>query len=157
MSTTILNIEKQRGTVIVEFAMVGLLFFTLLLGVLEAGRLAYTWNTLAEATRLGARAAAVCGVNAAVIKNIVRFDDQLFSPSDLTADKIIVAYLREDLTTVGDPAGAGFGDIRFAQVRLAGYTFTSLIPGLSLTFPAMTSTRPRESLGFVPREGAGIC
>ncbi len=155
MSTTRLNIEKQRGTVIVEFAMVGLLFFTLLLGVLEVGRLAYTWNTLAEASRLGARAAAVCGFDAIAIARVVRSNNQLLS--DLTAKNIVVEYLAQDLSTVGVPDGAGFGNIRFAQVGFTDYRFVSVIPGLSLTFPAMTSTRPRESLGFVPLEGSNIC
>ncbi len=157
MSTTRLNIEKQRGTVIVEFAMVGLLFFTLLLGVLEVGRLAYTWNTLAEASRLGARAAAVCGFDALAIASVIRSNNQLLS--DLTAQNIVVEYLAQDLSIVGDPEGvAGFGDIRFVQVGFTGYQFTPFIPipGLELTFPAMTSTRPRESLGVVPLEGPNI-
>ena len=38
----------------VEFAIVALLFFSLLLGIMDFGRLLFTWNAAAEATRWAA-------------------------------------------------------------------------------------------------------
>lgn len=50
---------KQRGAAAVEFALVALLFFTLLFGIIEMGRLFYVWNTVQEVTRRAAREAVV--------------------------------------------------------------------------------------------------
>lgn len=52
--------KSQRGAALPEFALIGLLFFTLLFSAIEVGRWLFTWNTLVEATRRGARIAAVC-------------------------------------------------------------------------------------------------
>lgn len=48
----------QNGTVAVEFALVVILFFTLVFGIIEIARIMYMYNTLAEVTRSAARAAA---------------------------------------------------------------------------------------------------
>lgn len=52
--------KQQQGAALPEFAIVALLFFTVLFGAIETGRWMFTWNTLVEATRRGARIAAVC-------------------------------------------------------------------------------------------------
>lgn len=49
----------QRGAAIVEFAIVALIFFTLVLGIMEFGRLLFIWNTVQEVTRRAAREAVV--------------------------------------------------------------------------------------------------
>lgn len=51
---------RQRGATAVEFALVLLLFLTFMLGILDFSRMLYTWNAANEATRAGARYAAVC-------------------------------------------------------------------------------------------------
>lgn len=60
--------NAQRGVAAVEFALIATLFLTLLLGVVEMGRLLWTWNAAVEATRFGARLAAVCDINDPIIK-----------------------------------------------------------------------------------------
>lgn len=52
--------SRQTGSTAVEFALVLLVFLTFLLAVTDFGRMLYTWNAAAEATRAGARYAAVC-------------------------------------------------------------------------------------------------
>lgn len=52
--------QGQRGATAVEFALVLLLFFTFMLGILDFSRMLFTWNAANEATRAGARFAAVC-------------------------------------------------------------------------------------------------
>jgi Flp pilus assembly protein TadG len=61
--------SRQSGSTAVEFALVLLLFLTFLLAVTDFGRMLYTWNAAAEATRAGARYAAVCdsGANKAQV------------------------------------------------------------------------------------------
>ena len=45
---------KQKGAAAVEFAMLAMLFFSLVFGVLEIARLVYLFNTLQEVTRRAA-------------------------------------------------------------------------------------------------------
>lgn len=50
---------RQRGAAAVEFGIIAIVFFTLLFGIIEFGRLFYLYNTVQEVTRCAARAAAV--------------------------------------------------------------------------------------------------
>ena len=50
----------QTGATTIELAFVLVIFFMFLLGVTDFSRMLYTWNAATEATRLGARYAAVC-------------------------------------------------------------------------------------------------
>ncbi|HYD77926.1 TadE family protein [Ramlibacter sp.] len=52
--------DYQRGSTAVEFAFVLMLFLTFMLGIVDFSRLLFTWNAANEATRAGARFAAVC-------------------------------------------------------------------------------------------------
>jgi Flp pilus assembly protein TadG len=70
MSRTVTRPPPQRGATAVEFALVLVLFFTFLLGIVDFARMLYTWNAATEATRAGARYAVVCdgiGNSAAVL------------------------------------------------------------------------------------------
>lgn len=51
--------RKERGATAVEFAIVAMLFFTIVLGIMEFGRVLYVWNTVQEVTRRAAREAVV--------------------------------------------------------------------------------------------------
>lgn len=51
--------KRQCGATAVEFALISLFLFTLLLGIVELGRLMYVWNTVQEVTRKAAREAVV--------------------------------------------------------------------------------------------------
>lgn len=53
-------LSRQRGAGIVEFALIATVFLTLLLGIMDFGRMLLMWNSAAEATRWGARIAVVC-------------------------------------------------------------------------------------------------
>jgi Flp pilus assembly protein TadG len=50
--------STQTGVAAVEFALVAILFFLLVFGILELARIIYMFNTLADVTRTAARAAA---------------------------------------------------------------------------------------------------
>ena len=54
------NLRLENGAAIVEFAIIAVVFLTLLLGIMDFGRMLFTWNAAAEATRWGARVAVVC-------------------------------------------------------------------------------------------------
>lgn len=153
-----INKRRMGGVYVVEFAIIGLLLFTLLFGVLDMGRLYFTVNGLNEVVRRGARLAAVCNIQDPVILRRAIFN----AATDSGASKLIgglktadltLVYLREDGVVVpspGDLDGAGgFSAIRFVQLRVDGFPFELLIPGFRgvFTLPAFSSTIPRESLG----------
>jgi Flp pilus assembly protein TadG len=124
----------------VEFAVVGAVLLILLFGVLEFGRLMYTFAVLGEGTRRAARLAAVCPLGSPNITNTVDFADL----PDFTAANVQVQYL--DVT--GTPTGV-YTDINYVQVQIVGYAVPLAIPFINptVTAPAFTVSLPRESLG----------
>lgn len=54
---------RERGQALVEFALVGIVFFIVVLGMIDVGRAVWNYNTLAQATREGTRYAIVHGAN----------------------------------------------------------------------------------------------
>lgn len=75
---------KQRGAAAVEFGIIAILFFTLLFGIIEMGRLFYVWNTIQEVTRRAARAAVVTDFTNPTAINAVK-QDAVFGGSTLVA------------------------------------------------------------------------
>ncbi|NML15304.1 TadE/TadG family type IV pilus assembly protein [Azohydromonas caseinilytica] len=133
-------VRHQRGTMTVEFGLGSLLLFMALIGAVEVGRLLWTWNAAAEATRLGARLAAVCAMGNNSIK--ARMRERL--PA-LTDDHITLEYL--------NPGGVGVSnavDSRLVRVSLHGYTHQLLVPLPSslaaIPISPFTTTMPREVL-----------
>jgi len=142
--------RRQRGTSTVEFAMIATLFFILLFGIIEFGRLFFTWNTLAEGTRRGARVAAVVQLNDSAIKNVAVFQSPDGSGNPvlpgLTTANVQVRYLN-----AGGASTATFEEIRFVQVAITGYQHSFMVPVVFTTFtvPEFRTTLPRESLGAI--------
>lgn len=124
--------QRQRGAAIVEFAFVALLFFMLLLGVMEFGRWMYTLNAATEATRWGARLAAVCSQNDPIIKTRMRV---MFNVNPAT--QISIQYA---------PPGCTVGTCQTVEVSLTNVTFTPLIPflGVPVPLPGFSTSLPRE-------------
>lgn len=159
-----MNRKRMGGVYVVEFAIIGLLLFTLLFGVLEMGRLYFTVNALDEVVRRGARLAAVCDISDPVILRRAIFNaaDDAGASSLIgsleTADLSLV-YLDENGVVVPSPGdlvnASGFSAIRFVQLRVENFPHELLIPGFGgvFTLPAFRSTIPRESLGRHAEEG----
>jgi len=127
--------RAQLGAEAVEFALVSLVFFTLLLGAMEFGRLMHYWNTAAEVTRLGARMAVVCDLGDAEIKSRMRAMLPLLGEGD-----IAISY---------QPAGCNVNSCETATVEIGASnsirTFLWLLPR-SLSLPTFRTTLPRESM-----------
>ncbi len=151
----------QRGLTTVEFSIVGLLFFIMLFSVFEIGRVFFVYNALDEATRRGARMAAVCQVNDPAIRQVAVFNASGGAASPLvgglTTANIQVNYLDTSGTTIPDPV-VDFGDIRYVQVQIVGFQHQFIVPTHYITFssPDFRTTLPRESLG-VSRDGFTPC
>jgi hypothetical protein len=128
----------------------------LIFAVIEVGRAFFVASALDEATRRGARMAAVCPVGDPAIFQAAAFDNSLVP--DLDASDIVVEYLDDAGAAVGSPGtAAGFRQIRYVRVRVVGYQHQLFIPfAIALTpffMPEFAASLPRESLG-VPRAGA---
>lgn len=139
---------------IVEFALVALLiFFPLLLGIMEFGRWLFTLNAAAEATRVGARLAVVCSNSAADIGKIK--ERMRFFVGGVTNAQISITYLPIDGCDTDWSAGAT-NRCESVTVQLNGATFTPLIPyfGVPLPIPPFTTTLPRE---FMKSSGNPTC
>jgi Flp pilus assembly protein TadG len=160
-----MNRKRMQGVYVVEFAIIGLLLFTLLFGVLEMGRLYFTVGTLNEVARRGARLAAVCQISDPVILRRAIFNaannsgaSSLIRNLD-TADLTLV-YLDEngaEVTSPNDPAN--LSSIRFVQLSIEDFPFTLLIPGFGggISLPVFRAILPRESLGSDGEGGDTIC
>ncbi|RZT09297.1 TadE-like protein [Duganella sp. CF402] len=64
--------RARRGATTIEFALSALCFFTVLFFVMEVTRALYVWNTLQEATRRAAAAAAVSDFSNAATMDAIR-------------------------------------------------------------------------------------
>ncbi|WP_157263423.1 TadE/TadG family type IV pilus assembly protein [Azohydromonas aeria] len=131
---------RQRGAMAVEFGLGAFLLCTALLGAIEVSRLLWVWNAGAEATRLGARLAAVCSPDENRIKT--RMLAQL--PPGIVTTNISLTY--------SNPGGGGgacnANNCRFVSVELQGYTHQLLMPLPTslgaIAMPSFTTTVPRE-------------
>lgn len=132
---TLARRARQRGATAIEFGIVAAVFLMLMIGMMEMGRMLFYWNTAAEATRLGARTAAVCDINATIIKTKMHAMLDVLPTSAIT-----VSYT---------PGGCTVDNCQYVTVAInAGVGVATYIPGvpLALTLPAMSTTLPRESM-----------
>ncbi len=142
--------SAQQGLVTVEFALIGLLFLTLVFGIIETARSMFVMNTIDEATRRGARVAAVCPMHHADIARITIFgepggDDASPVLMGLNTGHVSVEYLAKDGT-----AAISYPDIAFVRVSVRNYNYPLLFPLGSFDVPPFTTTLPAESLGWHP-------
>lgn len=128
---------RQRGVAAVEFAFVAMILFSLLLGIMEFGRLMFTWNSAVEATRRGARLAVVCDMNATSVKAAMRNILPIISTGDIT-----VSYSPGSCT--------GAADCQSVTVSISPnapafhYNFPFIATDWKI--PAFSTTLTRESL-----------
>jgi len=124
----------QRGATAVEFALISSVFFALLLGAGEMGRVLWVWNAAAEATRYGARVAAVCDLNDPVVKQRV-----MQRLAVLTGSNVSLTY---------QPAGCTASTCQSVTLSLTGYAQKTYIPFVTFspTLPPFTTLISREYL-----------
>ena len=144
--------RRQLGVTTVEFAVVGMVAMVTLFGVLEIARAFFVFNALEEATRRGARVAAVCQVNDGAIAQIASFTASGGGiVSGLGPQHFVVEYLDAGGNVLPDPMGS-FGLINFVRVRIVNFAHQLLIPLFVTSFPvpSFSTTVPAESLGVWP-------
>ena len=148
---------RQKGMYTVEFAIVGAALFMIVFGAIEVARAMFAYNTIAEATRRGARVAAVCSAGdvataqRAAVFSIAGGGGSDASPilKGLSVSNVNVEYLG-----VGGAPGAAGGAIRYVRVSITGYEHRLLVPFVNVTLwrgqTVATTTLPAESLGYAP-------
>lgn len=160
----ICGIRRQGGTAAVEFAIVAVIFFTMLLGIIEFGRALYVFNTLQEATRNLARNAVVAlisnsGTTAFVQANALYGGSVLPGAPEVTAAAVTVDYLNANGNALNAPfpddqasecASGGTKCVAYVRVSVSATyqpMITGLFPFLAVQFPQSTVTMPTESMG----------
>jgi Flp pilus assembly protein TadG len=134
--------RTQRGAVAVEFALIGTMLFGLLLGITSFGHWMYTLEMVADATRGGARVAAVCDLSDSAIRTAVQNRVPQLS---LQTAQITLEYL---------PAGCTKGTCQTVTVGLSGASYSPWFPAASaFPIPPFTTSLPRESLESVNSAG----
>jgi Flp pilus assembly protein TadG len=132
----------QRGTALVEFALVTSAgFIVVLFAVFELGRLLFILNTANEATRLGARLAVVCDAHATLITQRM---SQLLP--QLNASTVNLQY---DPPSCAADSATARATCRSVTVSVKPGTMVSTyIPLLnfSVEIPPFTTTLTREAM-----------
>ena len=153
------NRPGERGSTLIEFAVVASVFFMMLIGIVAGSNLYFTHNAVVEATRRGARFAATQASNA--------------TPGTVTTGSNVgpsITAIR-NYAIYGNPAGtgspllsnlqpanvsveyAGFGvGTGTVSVSITGYNYNFAIPGgnRQIAMPAYRSTATGESAGTFP-------
>jgi Flp pilus assembly protein TadG len=137
--------RSQGGTTIIEFALVALLFFSILLGIADFGRWLFAVHASSESARLGARVAVVCDVAAPAVRARMRS----LLPSTVSDQSIQIEYLS---AAAADPVdwepGCTAETCAAVRVHLAGVTIPSVawfLPA-QIPVPTLSVTLTRESL-----------
>ena len=131
---------RERGSALVEFAIVSVAMLTLTFGIIDFGRALYTYHLIANAARAGTRYAMVRGSTCAVagcpattdsVQTYVRGLAPGIDPNALTVTTTWSGGLG-----CSDPSNQGPGCVVAVQ---ASYTFRFMIPLLPNVALPMTS------------------
>ena len=102
---------RESGVAAVEFALLALIFFTMVFGIIEVSRLLFVYNTLQEVTRRAAAAAVKVypndGTAIAKLKQDAVFRDspgELALAPPITDQNVRLDYLRFDLSQIAESA-----------------------------------------------------
>ena len=162
--------KSERGAAVAEFAVACLFFFTVLIGIIEFGRLLYTHNALTDAARRGARYASLHTEDAGCVQNIVIYgekhvdaDCQPTGPPLINGIKaqgvnIAVTYAGADTDNDpedDEPIDTSYGsNLGTATVAIENFNFRLGIPllNLTITMPDYRTTMSAESAGQEPAD-----
>jgi|RhiMethySRZTD1v2_1073278.scaffolds.fasta_scaffold233027_3 Flp pilus assembly protein TadG len=165
-----LSNTNERGTTMAEFALISAVFFMIIFGIIEFGRLLYTHNALTDATRRGARYAAlhkeatVGNGKLLCVKNVVIYGESNVNSgtcaatgnpliNGLTAANVSVTYVGADTDNDPNTPATSYGsNLGTVTVTITNYTFNLSIPFArqTLTMPPYTTTLTAESAGEEP-------
>lgn len=155
----------EKGTTMAEFAIISVVFFMIIFGIIEFGRLFYIHNALTDAARRGARYAALHKeADISCVKNIVVYGEthvnsNTCAPSGsplingLTTTNVSVTYEGADADNDPDTDPTDYGmNLGTVTVEISNYSFNLSIPFArrTLTMPHYVTTLTAESAGEKP-------
>lgn len=146
--------DRQRGTTVVEFAIIATTLMLALFMVIDLSRLIYLRMTFEEGVRRAARLATVCPIGDPLPALAARFEDPAsmgVSILGASADNVSVSYLDASGQIIVNPS-QNYTLIHSVRVSLQNIQIPLLIPFVSGVFaPEMiSSTALAESLGVNP-------
>jgi len=148
--------KNQRGSTVAEFAIVSGLFFMIIFGIIEFGRLLYTHNALTDAARRGARYAVLHSRNVTCVQNVVIFGETHVTGANCTptGPALVNGLTSGNVVVVYDPPTDFDMNNGTATVKIQNYRFNLSIPFFrkTLTMPAYTTTLTAESAGREPAD-----
>ncbi|MCI0724805.1 MAG: pilus assembly protein [Acidobacteria bacterium] len=148
--------RPQKGQSLVEMALVCLIFFFLLFGILEFSRALWTYNTIVQSTREAARWAVVNVANAADTTDINRARNiVIYGNPDVSSGAPLVPGLENATVSVQIlPLQTDFSGTAINEkisVSVSNYQFQFIVPiAPTLTIPAFETTLFTESKGNFP-------
>ncbi|MEP6913593.1 MAG: TadE/TadG family type IV pilus assembly protein [bacterium] len=147
------KIHSERGTAIVEFTLTAAVFLMMIVGIVSAGHLFFTYNAMVESTRRGARYAAtlakpVAGFcdNASTTVNPVK--NMVLYGTTTVGTRTLVNNLQASNVTVCYSADYGVAQ-GTVSVKIEGYTYRFAL-GKLIDMPAYQTTVMGESAGWTP-------
>lgn len=129
-------VPQRRGAAVVEFALVAPIFFMLVLGIIEVGRAMMVQQILVNASRVGARRAAMLFSNQAAVIDAV--DDYLDG----------VSIHGETATITPDPSSATAGSELTVTVSVPYSSVTWLPAAKFMAGKTLTSSSVMRKEGF---------
>ncbi len=138
--------HRQDGAAAVEFALVAALFITLLLGLIDFGRILFIWNAAAEATRLGARTSVVCDIGATRVLS----DMQQFVPVTTTNVQIDWYDGNGNISTTCTHANCAGVAVSIKDLSITPFSPLAWIGFSSLSVPGFSTYLSREIMGQDP-------
>ena len=169
---TMKRLKGQRGSTMAEFAIVAGVFFMIVFGIIEFGRLLYTHNALTDAARRGARYAALHHeADIACVKNVVVYGETHVDMTSLTTcpalagstplisrlatTNVVVTYEGADADNNPATPPTDYGmNLGTVTVSITGYSYNLNIPFFhqTLTMPTYTTTLTAEAAGEKPAD-----
>lgn len=137
--TTSQRLRKSKGSVMVETALIFLVFAAMLIGAFDFGQFLFIHQALVERTRSAARWGAIHDpTDSASITNMVLYNQAATPPSGTTPYFGLTAAN----ITITNP-GSGTNDYRL-NLQISGYSYTVLSPYIAGTYtgPAITVSVP---------------
>ena len=138
--------KRQRGAAMVETALVFLVTLSMIIFIMDMGRVLLTQQVIADRAQAGVRMAVVNNWDATEVANYVAYGSTTTPESGSSTPGLMgIAASEVTLTTYAD---TGIGDARY-KVKVRCVPFFTFIPSLAGSFhaPTVVATAPVQSLG----------
>ena len=136
--------KRQRGAVFVESALVLITLLSMILFIMDMGRILLLQQFITERARVGVRYSVVNNWDQTAVQNYVVYGSTT-APQGGGPGFLGLRTSQVSFSTIAD---SGVGDAR-NQIIVSGFTFPVFIPWMYGTYtgPTITATAPTQSLG----------